>query len=493
MRHLSGGLAFDSPESTVTLASLLVTQFRRTPAQRAVSDEHEALTYRDLDLCSEALAGRLMSKDIGADDVVAIHLERSVDLAVAIAGVIRAGGAWLPLSTTDPAERVRAVLEESAPKVIITEDASRLPFADDASVFLAPRGQEGRSMPVPRIDAASPRDLAYVIYTSGSTGRPKGVMTEHAAIVNRLVWMQERFRLGPLDAVAQKTPYTFDVSVWELIWPLMTGAELVFAAPGGHRDPAYLVQFLEERNVTIAHFVPSMLAEFLRWVSPGACPRLRSVMTSGEALSGDLARRFFTLLPHAELHNLYGPTEAAIDVTHWQCQPGVPPAAPVPIGHPIADIDLHVLGDDGAEVPQGEVGELYIAGVGVARGYLNRPDLTAERFCPDPARPGQRMYRTGDLASRRVDGAYLYHGRNDRQVKVGGVRIELGDVESGLLSLPYVQECVVVTRTDGIGLTRLSGRGAGAGDVAGRMARRPVPSASRSGTARCADSGGRHP
>lgn len=440
------------PES---LDAALVEQFRRTPEARAVSDDREVLTYRDLDTRSASLAERLVEAGVGPDRIVALQLERSADLAVAIVGVLRAGGAWLPLSTTDPDGRLLGLMRDAAPAAVVTEENSRLwSLADSGVPRLTPRGPRGPGPAVP-VDSAAPHHLAYVIYTSGSTGRPKGVMTEHSAIANRLRWMQERFPVGPGDVIAQKTPYTFDVSVWEFLWPLTAGAELTFAAPAGHRDPAYLVTFLTERQVTVTHFVPSMLTEFLRQVRPGSCPRLRSVMVSGEALGADLVRRFFERLPHVELHNLYGPTEAAVDVSHWQCVSGAPPTAPVPIGHPITGIELLVVGKNGTEVPAGEVGELCIAGAGVARGYLNLPDVTAERFVGHPADPGRRMYRTGDLASRRPDGAYLYHGRNDRQVKIGGVRIELGEVEAALHSLPGVEECVVVTRVDGHGLTRL--------------------------------------
>lgn len=440
------------PES---LGAALVEQFRRTPDARAVCDDRQVLTYRELDVRSAALAEALVAAGVGPDRIVALQLERSVDLAVAIVGVVRAGGAWLPLSTTDPDRRILGLLRDAAPAAVVTEESSRLwSLAGGGVPRLAPRGHRAPGQGPP-IDPAAPHHLAYVIYTSGSTGRPKGVMIEHAAIVNRLRWMQDRFRIGPGDVVAQKTPYTFDVSVWEFMWPLMTGAELAFAAPDGHRDPGYLASFLTERQVTVTHFVPSMLTEFLRQVRPGDCPRLRSVMVSGEALGPSLARRFFERLPHAELHNLYGPTEAAVDVTHWQCAADASPTAPVPIGHPITGIELLVVGEDGTQVPEGEVGELCIAGVGLARGYLNLPEVTAERFVPHPADPTRRMYRTGDLASRRPDGAYLYHGRNDRQVKIGGVRIELGEVEAALQSLPCVEECVVVTRVDAAGVARL--------------------------------------
>nr|WP_223243324.1 non-ribosomal peptide synthetase [Streptomyces sp. CBMA123] len=447
---------------------MLVEQFRRTPDRPAVSDRREVLDYRELDRRSSELAHRLARSGAAAGRIVALHLERSVDLAVAIVAVLRAGAAWLPLATTDPDGRLQDLLRDADPAAILTGDPDRIRRLASGTPCLTTRDvgdarwdgepdgtADGPADPV-LIDAAAPTDLAYVIYTSGSTGRPKGVLTEHAAIVNRLRWMQDRFGLGPADVVAQKTPYTFDVSVWEFLWPLLTGAHLTFAEPDGHRDPDYLADFLAERRVTVTHFVPSMLREFLRRLPVGACPELRVVTVSGEALGQDLAQRFFERLPHVELHNLYGPTEAAVDVTHWQCEPGRPLDEPVPIGRPITGIELLVVDEHGAELPAGATGELCIAGVGVARGYLNRPELTAERFVPHPADARQRIYRTGDLASRRPDGAYLYHGRNDRQVKIGGVRIELGEVEAALLALPYLDECVVLTLTDPAGTTRLA-------------------------------------
>ncbi|MEU8921532.1 amino acid adenylation domain-containing protein [Kitasatospora sp. NPDC048545] len=445
-----------SHSSTTTLVTLLVEQFRRTPHRAAVSDRHEVIDYRELDRRSAALAVRLVRAGAAAGHIVALHLERSVDLAVAIVAVLRAGAAWLPLATADPDSRIRDLLRDAAPVAVLTGDPARLGALSDGTPCLAPGDAWDTDAGTAPIDAAGPTDLAYVIYTSGSTGRPKGVLTEHAAIVNRLRWMQDRFGLGPADVVAQKTPYTFDVSVWEFLWPLLTGAQLTFAEPDGHRDPDYLRRFLTDRRVTVTHFVPSMLREFLRRLPAGACPELRAVTVSGEALGQDLAQRFFERLPHVELHNLYGPTEAAVDVTHWQCEPGRPLDEPVPIGRPISGVELLVMDEHGAELPVGATGELCIAGVGVARGYLNRPELTAERFVPHPADPQRRMYRTGDLASCRPDGAYLYHGRNDRQVKIGGVRIELGEVEAALLALPYLDECVVLTQTDTAGTARLA-------------------------------------
>jgi acyl-coenzyme A synthetase/AMP-(fatty) acid ligase/acyl carrier protein len=295
--------------------------------------------------------------------------------------------------------------------------------------------------------------LAYVIYTSGSTGRPKGAMNTHAAIVNRLLWMQEEYGLRADDAVLQKTPFGFDVSVWELFWPLIAGARLVVARPEGHRDPAYIAELVEREGVTTLHFVPPMLAAFLDAGGQARAGSLRRVVCSGEALPFELQERFFAALPGVELHNLYGPTEAAVDVTYRACRPG----EPVTIGAPVANTRIHLLDRRMEPVPAGVPGELHIAGVQVGRGYLGRPELTAERFVPDPLspEPGARMYRTGDLARWRADGQVEYLGRIDQQVKVRGFRVEPGEVEAALLAHPSVRGAVVVAREDAPGDRRL--------------------------------------
>ncbi len=446
--------AWPTPEvDGSTLIDLLDTQFAATPDLIAVRDAERALTYGELDARSASLAARLTTAGAGPGTIVALCMERSVDLAIAVTGSLRAGCAYLPLATTDPAARLERLVEDAQPAFVVTDDHRVADPAFGDRPRIVPVDWSGAADPAADLARVESADLAYVIYTSGSTGQPKGVLTEHGAIVNRLLWMQRRFGIGPGDVVAQKTPYTFDVSVWELLWPLITGAELAFAEPGGHRDPRYLSGFFRQHRVTVAHFVPSMLAEYVRAVRPGDGPHPRQLMISGEALDGRLVARCFEQLPGVDLHNLYGPTEAAIDVTHWECRRDAAPEAPVPIGHPITGIDLHVLDEDGRALPDGTVGELYIAGVGVARGYLGRPDLTEERFLPSPG--GGRMYRTGDLASRGPDGAYLYHGRTDRQVKIGGVRVELGEVEAALRDLPYVDDAAVVVRRDTADRARL--------------------------------------
>uniref|UniRef100_UPI000AB4325B amino acid adenylation domain-containing protein n=1 Tax=Pseudomonas sp. BIOMIG1BD TaxID=1758731 RepID=UPI000AB4325B len=287
---------------------------------------------------------------------------------------------------------------------------------------------------------------------------PKGAMNEHRAVVNRLLWMQEQYRLDVDDAVLQKTPFSFDVSVWEFFWPLFTGARLVMARPEGHKDPAYLRQLIREQGISTLHFVPSMLDVFLVHDATPDDLGLRQVMCSGEALPGSLVRRFKQQLPNVALHNLYGPTEAAVDVTAWDCT-GPLDATPdnTPIGKPIANTRLYLLDAQLQPVPLGVVGELFIAGVQVARGYLNREQLTAERFVDDPfsAEPGARMYRTGDLGRYLTDGNIEYLGRNDDQVKIRGLRIELGEIQARLTQLEGIKEAVVLAREDVPGDKRL--------------------------------------
>jgi arthrofactin-type cyclic lipopeptide synthetase B len=298
----------------------------------------------------------------------------------------------------------------------------------------------------PEVPGLTARNQAYVIYTSGSTGQPKGVINEHAGVVNRLLWMQDAYGLKAHDAVLQKTPFSFDVSVWEFFWPLFTGARLVMARPGGHKDPAYLCDVIEAERITTLHFVPSMLDVFLAHGDVSQAAGLQRVMCSGEALPGSLVRRFKQQLPGIGLYNLYGPTEAAVDVTAWNC--ARPDAADnTPIGKPIANTRLYVLDGQLQPVPLGVVGELFIGGVQVARGYLNRPELTAERFLKDPFTPG-RLYRTGDLGRYLPDGNIEYLGRNDDQVKIRGLRIELGEIQARLLEHPQVNEAAVVARED---------------------------------------------
>ncbi|MCP4657237.1 MAG: amino acid adenylation domain-containing protein [bacterium] len=382
-------------------------------------------------------------------------MERSVELVVALLGILKAGGAYLPLDPSYPRDRLSFMVRDAGSPaerlpVILTQERLRATVPETPAEVLC---MDSRSAASPErakpAGGVHPGDLAYAIYTSGSTGAPKGSMIPHRGIVNRLLWMQEAYGLEPGEAVLQKTPFSFDVSVWEFFWPLIVGARLVLARPGGHQDSAYLAELIAREQVTTLHFVPSMLQVFLE--EPGlsrTAGSVKRVIASGEALPYELQERFFSCLG-AELHNLYGPTEASVDVTFWPCErEGTRPG--VPIGRPIANTGIYLLDRGGDPVPVGVAGELHIAGVGLARGYLGRPDLTAERFVPDPfyGLPGGRLYRTGDLARLESDGAVEYLGRLDFQVKVRGFRIELGEIEAVLGGHPAVREVVVVARRD---------------------------------------------
>jgi amino acid adenylation domain-containing protein len=440
-----------------TLHALIAEQAARTPDAVAVEAHDETLTYAQLEARANRLAHRLRDLGVKRESVVAVHLDRSAGMVVAALAAMKAGGAYLPVDPSYPADRRRFMLEDAGVRALVTTDAllPTLPVPFAVRVVCIDSDTEVRNYPdqAPR-GGANVDGLAYVIYTSGSTGRPKGAMNAHRGVVNRLLWMQEAYGLDATDAVLQKTPFSFDVSVWELFWPLMTGARQVLARPEGHKDPLYLRDRIVERGVTTLHFVPSMLRAFLEADGIEACgSTLRRVVCSGEALPPELQARFFERLPGVELHNLYGPTECAVDVTFHACRPD---AATVPIGRPVANTAIYVVDRHGAPVPPGFPGELCIGGVQVGRGYLARPSLTAAAFVPDPfaARPGARMYRTGDLARHTEDGTLEYLGRIDHQVKIRGFRIELGEIEAALTTHPGVRAAAVVAR-EGRGGARL--------------------------------------
>nr|WP_245772660.1 non-ribosomal peptide synthetase [Myxococcus fulvus] len=436
-------------DEAATLVSLIESQTERTPELRALTFEGQHLTYGELETRSNQLARHLQSLGVGPEVLVGVFLERSLELVVTLLGILKSGAAYLPLDPELPRERLAGMLEDGgAPVVITLQDlASRLPPHVGHTVLLDTEATKLASLPGTRVASRPhPDSLAYVIFTSGSTGRPKGAMNSHRAIANRLSWMHEVHALAPGESVLQKTPTSFDVSVWELFWPLTVGARLVLARPGGHREPAYLAKLLAEERITLAHFVPSMLGAFLEepWEP---LTDLRRLVCSGEALSVELVRRAHERLPAAEVHNLYGPTEAAVEVTHWHCPRGDARTS-VPIGHPVANTHLLVLDTAGHPVPVGVQGELHIGGVQVGRGYWRRPELTAERFIPDAFSdtPGASLYRTGDLARWRGDGTLEYLGRTDFQVKVRGQRIELEEIELALRRLPSVRDAVVLAR-----------------------------------------------
>jgi amino acid adenylation domain-containing protein len=440
---------------------LFEEQVERVPETVAVVYEDTSVSYRELNERANQLAWRLRELGVGPEARVGLLAERSLEMVVGLLAVLKAGAAYVPLDPDYPSERLSYMLESAQVKVLLTQEHLRekLPLysgpvleLDGAEEQKRIREQSGENLNT----AVQPENLAYLIYTSGSTGTPKGVMNSHGGLLNRLLWMQKEYRLEPGDVVLQKTPFSFDVSVWEFLWPLLEGAKLVVARPGGHQDPGYLATLIEERQITTLHFVPSMLAVFLDEERPKQCESIRRVVCSGEALPAELAQRCLASLPWAELHNLYGPTEAAIDVTYWKCL-AEDTRASVPIGKAIANIRLYVVDEAMNPVPVGVPGELCLGGVGLARGYWGRGDLTAERFVPDglSGRMGERLYRTGDLVLWLVDGNLEYLGRLDQQVKIRGFRIELGEIEAALERHPSVTQSVVLAREDKPGDKRL--------------------------------------
>jgi amino acid adenylation domain-containing protein len=438
----------DYPAAGAGVQQLFEAQAGRTPGAVAIEFRGARLTYAELNARADRLARRLRGLGVGAEVLVGICVERSVEMVVGLLGILKAGGAYVPLDPAYPLERLRYMAASAGASVMLTAGGAAAVAAECAGGARVVRLDEEwaeSGEPCESGGAAPFGDgLAYVIYTSGSTGQPKGAMNTHAGILNRLLWMEETYRLTADDRVLQKTPFSFDVSVWEFFWPLMTGARLVVAEPGGHQDSRYLVELIREAGITVLHFVPSMLQVFIEEPGVERCVSIRQIVSSGEALSASLQRRVQERLPWAELDNLYGPTEAAVDVTRWRCERGSERAV-VPIGRPIANTQMYVL-DTGLEpAPIGTLGELYIGGVNVGRGYLGRPALTAERFVPHPhgERGGERLYRTGDLGRYLPDGGIEYAGRVDHQVKVRGNRIELGEVEAALEGHRGVREAVV--------------------------------------------------
>jgi len=447
------------PDS-VTLPELIEARVRQYPRQTAVLCKHDkfwgtpVLTYAQLNERANQVAHLLRSKGVRPGQIVGIITERSFAMIIGIFGILKAGAAYLPISPGDPPDRIGYFLENAGVTVLLVHGATlgRAPSGpsivnlEEAETYAGPGDNPSL--------VNQPGDLAYVIYTSGSTGRPKGVMIEHRSVVNRLHWMQSAYPIDQRDVLLQKTPYCFDVSVWELFWWALEGAALCLLMPGGEKIPQALVETVRSNQVSVMHFVPSMLNVFLEYLEEkpdkviAALPSLRRVFASGEALSPAHVRKFNeTIARHvgSRLTNLYGPTEATVDATYFDC-PVQGDVDRVPIGQPIQNMRAYIIRDNKL-MPVGEVGELCLAGVGLARGYLNNPTLTAERFSESAAVPGERIYHTGDVARWLPDGNIEYLGREDHQVKIRGLRIELGEIENTIQNYPGIVDCVVITKT----------------------------------------------
>jgi amino acid adenylation domain-containing protein len=414
------------------------------PDATALIFKDEALTYAELERRANRVARLLRAQGIERGDIVGICLPRSLEMVIGLYAILKAGAAYMPIEPDFPEGRVAYMIADARVTHVLTTAEARsvlspyaiTPIALD-EIDYATAGDDS----APPI-ALTPNDAAYVLFTSGSTGQPKGVMVSHGAIDNRLQWMQERYQLTPDDRVMQKTPYTFDVSVWEFFWPLAVGAALVVAEPGRHKESVYLAELIRKERVTVLHFVPSMLQLFLHEDLSGI-DSLKKIICSGEALTVEQCRQL-NALPGVTGHNLYGPTEAAVDVTHWDCREWRDQYLSIPIGKPISNTQIYILNEKLQPAPIGVPGELYIGGVNLAIGYINKPQLTARQFVPSPFAENARLYRTGDLARFRADGNIEYIGRIDSQVKLRGLRIELGEIESLLRQYPGIAEAVVI-------------------------------------------------
>ncbi len=423
-------------------------QAARTPEAVAVVYEGTALTYTELERRANQLARYLQAQGVGPETVVGLLLERSLELVVSLLGVLKAGAAYLPLDAGYPEARLRYMLKDAGVRVLLTEPEllARVGAADCEVVCVgAEWARIAECSAAPVMSKVSATNVAYVIYTSGSTGQPKGVMITHAAISNHMQWMQQAYGLQAEDAVLQKTPFSFDASVWEFYAPLLSGARLVMARPGGHQDSQYLVRVMQEEQVSILQGVPSLLRLLASEAGLSGCG-LRRVFSGGERLAVELAAQLWERLPGVELINLYGPTEATIDATYWQCEAG----ADIPIGRAVANLQTFIVDERQELAPVGVRGELLLGGVGLARGYLNAADKTAEKFIPNPFSEvaGARLYRTGDEVRYRVDGVIEYLGRRDQQVKLRGYRIELEEIEVKLRAHAAVKDVVVLVREE---------------------------------------------
>lgn len=433
------------------LHQLIEEQVENTPDAIALVFNEKTLTYAELNAKANQLARHLQTQGVKAESLVGICVERSLEMVIGLLGILKAGGAYVPIDPTYPPERLVFMVEDAQVAILLTQQhlLANLPDSFAQKFCLDSDWQCLETSDTSNLNVdVKEHNLAYMIYTSGSTGKPKGALNEHVGICNRLFWMQDAYQLDASDCVLQKTPFSFDVSVWEFFWTLITGASLIIAKPEGHKDPQYLIQLIQKHNVTTLHFVPSMLQIFLNTDELRHCASIRQVFCSGEALPYPVQQRFFEQSA-AKLHNLYGPTEAAIDVSYWECDKNSALSI-VPIGRPIANTQLYILDEKGEPTPIGVAGELHIGGIQVARGYYNRPELTAEKFIPNPFASG-RLYRTGDLTRFLPDGTIEYLGRIDHQVKVRGFRIELGEIEATLMQHTAVKQAAVVVHEDKYG------------------------------------------
>ncbi|WP_298771746.1 non-ribosomal peptide synthetase [uncultured Shewanella sp.] len=456
----------ESYSSEQLIHQLFEARVNESPDQIAVIFADGQLSYRQLNERANRLAHYLIAQGVGPEVLVGLYLQRSIEMVVAIMAVLKAGGAYVPLDTTLPNARVAYILEDSQIKQLLSQTGLTAALGVPQHVNVSELDSIAHQQMLSDYSSDNPvcdeaqhaQNLAYVIFTSGSTGQPKGVMLEHRALVNRIDWMQKAYGLTTADKVLQKTPYSFDVSVWEFVWTLGYGATLVVAKPEGHKEPEYLSELISAEQITVMHFVPSMLNVYLDTEQANFADTVRYVFCSGEALAVNDVKTLQKQAAHVALHNLYGPTEAAIDVSQFDCSL-LGEQRSVPIGKPIQNIELLVLDKDLNCCPQGVPGELYIGGEGLARGYLNQTQLTAEKFIPHPFsdKPDARLYQTGDLVRLLDDGNLVFISRLDGQVKINGLRIELGEIECCLSACDGIASAIVLAREDQPGQKRLVG------------------------------------
>jgi amino acid adenylation domain-containing protein len=444
----SHGATIDIPRNTL-LHELVERQVQTKPREIAVLSETQCITYESLNRRANALAEHLSDLKIGPGSIVGIYAHRSIEMVIGMLGVLKAGAAYLPLDPSYPRERLEFMATDAQIPIILCNERSLTALLQSAPIiylneFVSETSDQPRSSRADTTGFSDGESLCYVIYTSGSTGKPKGVLIPHRGICNRLLWMQETLQLCAGDAVLHKTPIGFDVSVWEIFWPLIAGGTVVLAGTGGEKESRYLVELIRSYQIKVVHFVPAMLRAFLEESGLENLDSLRHVICSGEVLDANLRNRFFEKMS-ARLHNLYGPTEASIDVTHWEALP-LDESTIVPIGRPVFNTSIYIVNNEMQLVPNGEPGEIWVAGRNVAHGYHRRPELTTRNFFLDPFYPetGQMAYRTGDYGRLRPDNAVEFLGRMDDQVKIRGQRIELGEIENVLQEHPDVEKCVVI-------------------------------------------------
>ncbi|WP_122864294.1 non-ribosomal peptide synthetase, partial [Pseudomonas viridiflava] len=429
------------------LQALFEAQVARTPDAVALESAGVCLSYRQLNEAANRLAHHLIGQGVQTESRVAVCLQRGPQLVVGLLAVLKAGGAYVPLDPGYPMDRLAYMLGDSEAVALLVDGTTQARFADRPlpQVNLDSCTWNAQSPENPFVQGLGAGHLAYVIYTSGSTGAPKGVMVEHRGLCNLVQWSSQLCPPVPNGALLHKTPVSFDASVWELFWPLCAGMRLVLARPDGQRDPAYLVQEIQDRQVSVVQFVPALLQQFVDLDESARCVSLTDIVCGGGELTAAMAAQVRLRLPQVRLHNVYGPTEATVDCSVWTLEPHEPvPESALPIGRAISNTRLYVLDDYDQPVPQGVVGQLHIGGAGVTRGYLNLPDMQAERFIDSPFVPGDRLYRSGDLVRQRADGQLEFLGRNDFQVKLHGLRIELGEIEARLSAHPALREVAVL-------------------------------------------------